>query len=168
MLPTIFTQSYYSGKSFPLNQRDALSGQCDEGCGLAYQPYYANEVLAVLGRVRLRQLRVKPDSCEVSPYLQGRVSECYAPYTASTEDRGSCGDGESKGAEGWDLVERFPGLEWRDYSDGGARESPSSKVFYGSGGWIYDLPLGADASVGALTSMVTFFRVALPTSQTLK
>ena len=101
-------QSYYSGKAYPINQRDIT----------AYQPHFANEVMGTLGRVRLRQLRVKDDACTVSSYLSGRVGGCYAPYRAANEE-----------TERWAVADAIEGLEWRDYSDGGARTSPNTKTW---------------------------------------
>ena len=90
MLPTIFTQAYYSGKPYPINQRDIT----------AYQPHFANEVMGTLGRVRLRQLRVKDDACTVSSYFSGRVGGCYAPYRSATEE-----------TESWALADDIEDLE---------------------------------------------------------
>ena len=74
--------------------------------------------MGTLGRVRLRQLRVKDDACTVSSYFSGRVGGCYAPYRSATEE-----------TESWALADDIEDLEWRDYSDGGARASPNTKTW---------------------------------------
>ena len=41
----------------------------------------------MLGLPRIRQLRVKNDSCEVHPHFQRVISNCYAEYSEEMEDR---------------------------------------------------------------------------------
>jgi hypothetical protein len=50
--------------------------------------YYENKLLGV---PRLRQVRVRNGSCQVHPYFQSLISDCYSPYTSSAESTDSFG-----------------------------------------------------------------------------
>ena len=42
---------------------------------------------------RLRQIRVKNDSCQVHPDFQNAIKQCYGPYSESNEDMEPFGTG---------------------------------------------------------------------------
>jgi Polycystin cation channel. len=46
--------------------------------------YFENKLL---GRPRLRQVRVRNDSCTVPDDFKKEIKECYAPYSESVEDK---------------------------------------------------------------------------------
>ena len=47
----------------------------------------------LLGLPRLRQIRVKNDSCLVHPDFQNAIKQCYGPYSESNEDMEPFGTG---------------------------------------------------------------------------
>ena len=47
----------------------------------------------LLGLPRLRQLRVKNDSCDVHQDFQNAIKQCYDSYSASIEDDAPFGNG---------------------------------------------------------------------------
>lgn len=46
----------------------------------------------LVGSARIRQVRVKGDSCPISPKLQHVVQECHAPYSPQSEDMSDYGE----------------------------------------------------------------------------
>lgn len=79
----------------------------------------------LLGSVRLRQLRVRPDSCQMTPKMEEFVENCYGPYNEDTKDTAPFG----------------PGGKYT-YSDDGRAPVHHGLDFtaYDSGGYIVDLP----------------------------
>eukprot|EP01116_Phalansterium_solitarium_P024625 TRINITY_DN9069_c0_g2_i1.p1 TRINITY_DN9069_c0_g2~~TRINITY_DN9069_c0_g2_i1.p1 ORF type:complete len:774 (-),score=272.45 TRINITY_DN9069_c0_g2_i1:740-3061(-) len=47
-------------------------------------PLYANKVV---GAIRLRQVRVKQQSCDLAPSLAGYVDDCYPPFSSKVESK---------------------------------------------------------------------------------
>ncbi|KAM9183006.1 polycystin-1-like protein 3 [Mergus octosetaceus] len=46
----------------------------------------------LVGSARIRQVRVKGDTCPLSPKLQSVIRECHAPYSLQTEDTSDYGE----------------------------------------------------------------------------
>ncbi|XP_073252460.1 polycystin-2-like protein 1 [Porites lutea] len=65
----LYWEQYYNGKNVS-----------DDDLGFIY---FENKIL---GRPRIRQLRVKNDSCVVHADFQSVIKECYAPYSPGAED----------------------------------------------------------------------------------
>ncbi|XP_054276446.1 uncharacterized protein LOC128995452 [Macrosteles quadrilineatus] len=55
----------------------------------------------LIGKPRIRQLRVKNDSCEVPPDFQLMFSHCYAEYSSSSEETADYGPGDSNSSTAW-------------------------------------------------------------------
>lgn len=73
LLKYLYTESWYNGQSVtPSNM-----------------VLYENKLL---GLVRLRQLRVKNDSCSVNSIFGGKINSCYGPYSYSNEDKNPFGN----------------------------------------------------------------------------
>lgn len=117
---------------------------------LKYRPRYTSLSLLALGRVRLRQLRVRARdaSCRAPGFLDAfyathaganATARCFARYSAPAQD---AGDVALRDPAGGDPIV----LEYRDYSDGRGWASPFSKVAYGPGGQVWDLRAGARAA----------------------
>jgi len=50
--------------------------------------YYANKLL---GRPRLRLLRVRDHACDVADAFRREIKDCFVPYSVGSEDRASYG-----------------------------------------------------------------------------
>jgi polycystin 2 len=72
----LYWESYYNGKAVPKDQLGYI--------------YYENKLL---GRPRLRQLRVRSNSCVVHDDFKREIKNCYGPYTADNEDKNTYGLG---------------------------------------------------------------------------
>lgn len=97
-----------------------------------------------MGNARLRQVRVKKNSCHVPRSMQQSVAECHAPYSWELEDMGSYGPSWSH-SEG-DNTSVNLHSPWTYQSQGKLRAYPiwgSVKVYRG-GGFVVDL--GPDLS----------------------
>ncbi|XP_047124917.1 polycystin-2 isoform X1 [Hydra vulgaris] len=86
----------------------------------------------LLGRPRLRQVRVSNESCIVHEYFRDEIKECYAPYSPSTEFVGKFG------------LENGTAWEYQSEKelDGQSFSGPIST--YGGGG--YTVLFGADSA----------------------
>lgn len=78
----LYWEQYYNGKN--VSQEDL---------GFIY---FENKIL---GRPRLRQLRVKNDSCVVHDDFKSVIKECYAPYSPGAEDQNPFGVGNGSAWE---------------------------------------------------------------------
>jgi len=70
LMDGLYWEKYYNGKDVPKDQQGYI--------------YYENKLL---GRPRLRQLRVRSNSCVVHDDFKREIKECYGPYTADNEDK---------------------------------------------------------------------------------
>ncbi|XP_012560622.2 polycystin-2 isoform X1 [Hydra vulgaris] len=68
LLNGLYTEQYYNGDNIPEIERGYV--------------LFENKLL---GLPRLRQVRVKNDSCLVHPFFKNSVYECYAPYSSGNE-----------------------------------------------------------------------------------
>ncbi|XP_029354326.1 polycystic kidney disease protein 1-like 2 [Echeneis naucrates] len=93
----------------------------------------------LVGNARLRQVRVKKNSCEVARSMQQSVMDCHAPYSWDLEDMGSYGPGWSHFVEkNFSLNHRRP---WMYQSQSKLRAYPvwGSVKLYRGGGFVVDL-----------------------------
>ncbi|XP_053722204.1 polycystic kidney disease protein 1-like 2 [Synchiropus splendidus] len=93
----------------------------------------------LVGNARLRQLRVKPNSCTIARSMQQSVDDCHAPYSWELEDMGSHGPGWT-----FDVVgNNSQDLEspWQYQSQGKLRAFPiwGSVKLYRGGGFVVTL-----------------------------
>ncbi|KFQ29483.1 Polycystic kidney disease protein 1-like 2, partial [Merops nubicus] len=58
----------------------------------SYKGFITDGNSKLVGSARIRQVRVKEDTCPVSPKLQHVVQECHAPYSLQSEDTSDYGE----------------------------------------------------------------------------
>ncbi|XP_062378932.1 polycystin-2 isoform X1 [Sardina pilchardus] len=100
--------------------------------------YYEN---LLLGVPRLRQVKVRNESCTVHEDLRDRVQDCYSMYSPTNEDRAAFG--------------LKKGTPWV-YSDGSSLGGGShwgEVGTYGAGGYYQDLSRGRDESANQLQAL---------------
>ncbi|XP_061686297.1 polycystin-2 [Syngnathoides biaculeatus] len=107
----MYWEVWYNNKSLPENQREPTI-------------FYEN---LLLGVPRLRQVKVRNESCSVHEDLRDQVRDCYDVYTRANEDTAPFGPGN--------------GTAWTYVAEGGSNASGHwgrvSK--YGGGGYYQDL-----------------------------
>jgi len=74
LMDGLYWENYYNGKVVPKDQQGYI--------------YYENKLL---GRPRLRQLRVRSNSCVVHDDFKREIKSCYGPYTADNEEKKTYG-----------------------------------------------------------------------------
>ncbi|CAM9854787.1 unnamed protein product [Chrysoparadoxa australica] len=121
LLPLIHSQAWYNGELYPPNE------------AVSYQPYFLNGVSLTLGTISLRQLRVMPGTCVLSDALGEMVPKCYGPYSGTNEEKTEFSwEGGSTQYVTGSLLD-----------DGGAWFSAATKVRYGGGGFVEELPVSS-------------------------
>ncbi|KAM6253162.1 polycystin-1-like protein 3 [Porphyrio hochstetteri] len=58
----------------------------------SYKGFITDGNSKLVGSARIRQVRVKGDTCPISPKLQHVIQECHAPYSLQTEDTSDYGE----------------------------------------------------------------------------
>lgn len=95
----------------------------------------------LVGSARIRQVRVKGDTCPISPRLQHVVEECHAPYSLQTEDTSVYGEHWNTSA-----LDNSSDLSsaWQYQSQSKLRGHPSwgKLAIYSGGGYV--IHLGTD------------------------
>ncbi|KAM8893485.1 polycystin-1-like protein 2 [Spinachia spinachia] len=93
----------------------------------------------LVGNARLRQVRVHPNSCTVTPSMQQSERDCHAPYSWELEDMGSYGPGWSRCEGGNSSLN--PRSLWEYQSQHQLRAIPvwGSVKLYRGGGFVVDL-----------------------------
>ncbi|RXN31814.1 polycystic kidney disease 1-like 2 [Labeo rohita] len=93
----------------------------------------------LVGSARLRQVRVKRDSCKIAKSMRHSVPDCNAPYSWENEDMGSYGPG-------WDEFNFVNGSEdtitaWQYQSQSTLKAIPvwGMIALYRGGGYVMDL-----------------------------
>ncbi|XP_016090515.1 polycystic kidney disease protein 1-like 2 [Sinocyclocheilus grahami] len=93
----------------------------------------------LVGGARLRQVRVKRDSCKIAKSMSHAVPECSAPYSWENEDMGAYGPG-------WDELNFINGSEntitaWQYQSQSALKAVPvwGMTALYRGGGYVMDL-----------------------------
>uniref|UniRef100_A0A8C0UFX7 Polycystin 1 like 2/pseudo n=1 Tax=Cyanistes caeruleus TaxID=156563 RepID=A0A8C0UFX7_CYACU len=107
----------------------------------SYKGFITDGNSKLVGSARIRQVRVKGDSCPISPRLQHIVEECHAPYSLQTEDTSIYG-------EHWNtsVFDNSSDLSsaWQYQSQSKLRGHPSwgKLAIYSGGGYV--IHLGTD------------------------
>lgn len=95
----------------------------------------------LVGSARIRQVRVKGDTCPISATLQHVIQECHAPYSLQTEDTSDYG--EHWNTSVFDISSDLSSA-WHYQSQTKLRGQPvwGKLAFYGGGGYV--IHLGTD------------------------
>lgn len=91
-----------------------------------------------MGSARLRQLRVKKDSCQIASSVLHLVPDCEAPYAWDVEDMGSYGPGWNQSLETNCTSMSSP---WRYQTEAQLRSHPvwGRMGLYQGGGFVVEL-----------------------------
>ncbi|CAM9382940.1 unnamed protein product [Chrysoparadoxa australica] len=126
LLPVMYPETDYNGEPLSLEQ----------------QGFMGHEMGAVgyrVGTVRLRQLRVKADSCGIAARFADTLSRCYTSYSERAQDKAP-----------W---ERFE-LEWASEAEThGAHYIGVTKDIYPGSGYVVELPNSRDAAQTVLDEL---------------
>ncbi|CAF0936292.1 unnamed protein product [Adineta steineri] len=129
--------------------------------GLFNKKWYNNENLTadqsgyvlfenkILGLPRLRQLRVRNNSCVVHRKFQSSIRECYAPYSSSKEDRNSYGPENKK------LLTTPSAWQHKTSSELNGLSSSGLISRYGGGGFVLDLTRDFDIAQSEIANLKT-------------
>ncbi|XP_032051683.1 polycystic kidney disease protein 1-like 2 [Aythya fuligula] len=114
----------------------------------------------LVGSARIRQVRVKGDTCPLSPKLQSVIRECHAPYSLQTEDTSDYGEhwNTSVSANSSDLSSA-----WQYQSQSELRGQPvwGKLAVYRGGGYV--IHLGTDPDNASRILQYLFNNVWLDT-----
>ncbi|XP_068549884.1 polycystin-1-like protein 3 [Anas acuta] len=114
----------------------------------------------LVGSARIRQVRVKGDTCPLSPKLQSVIRECHAPYSLQTEDTSDYGEhwNTSVSANSSDLTSA-----WQYQSQSELRGQPvwGKLAVYRGGGYV--IHLGTDPNNASRILQYLFNNVWLDT-----
>ncbi|XP_068117923.1 polycystin-1-like protein 2 [Hyperolius riggenbachi] len=143
--------SYYLNKHIEHSFTDGLGQVC------SYQDFFtwANTTLInnlygsyagfvtdgnskLVGSARLRQLRVRKDSCPIASILRDTINDCRSPYTLDSEDMEDYGERWNSSASANDTEADFA---WRYKSQSKLRSHPTwgRLATYRGGGYVVDL-----------------------------
>ncbi|OXB62704.1 hypothetical protein ASZ78_003064 [Callipepla squamata] len=114
----------------------------------------------LVGSARIRQVRVKGDSCPISPTLQRVIRECHAPYSLRTEDTSDYG--EHWNTSVFDTSSDLSSA-WQYQSQSKLRGQPiwGKLATYGGGGYV--VHLGTDPQNASRVLQYLFNNVWLDT-----
>ena len=126
MVPSIYQTKWYNDGDNPMFPcpDGSTGGPCERNEEDANM-LYDNKMLGV---PRLRQLRVRNDSCEVHPLFQASITACYSDYEEAKEDKDPFGQGLRKftSPDAWryQSAKEIGGFEFwgklKTYSGGGS------------------------------------------------
>ncbi|NXX70741.1 PK1L2 protein, partial [Spizella passerina] len=126
----------------------------------SYKGFITDGNSKLVGSAQIRQVRVKGDTCPVSPRLQHVVEECHAPYSLHTEDTSVYGEHWNASApdNSSDLSSA-----WHYQSQSKLRGHPSWGKFavYSGGGYV--IHLGTDPQNASRILQYLFNNVWLDT-----
>ncbi|NWI88929.1 PK1L2 protein, partial [Pitta sordida] len=107
----------------------------------SYKGFITDGNSKLVGSARIRQVRVKGDTCPISPTLQHVAEECHAPYSPQTED--TSGYGEHWNTSVFDDSSDLSSA-WQYQSQSQLRGHPSwgKLAIYSGGGYV--IHLGTD------------------------
>ncbi|NWU96850.1 PK1L2 protein, partial [Upupa epops] len=125
----------------------------------SYKGFITDGNSKLVGSARIRQVRVKGDTCPISPNLQRVVQECHAPYSLQSEDTSDYG-------EHWNSsVNNSSDLSsaWQYQSQAKLRGQPSwgKLAVYRGGGYV--IHLGTDPKNASRILQYLFNNVWLDT-----
>ncbi|KAM7010857.1 polycystin-1-like protein 2 [Passerculus sandwichensis] len=126
----------------------------------SYKGFITDGNSKLVGSARIRQVRVKGDTCPVPPRLQHVVEECHAPYSLQTEDTSVYGEHWNTSAP--DNSSDFSSA-WQYQSQSKLRGHPSWGKFavYSGGGYV--IHLGTDPKNASRILQYLFNNVWLDT-----
>ncbi|XP_048825578.1 polycystic kidney disease protein 1-like 2 [Brienomyrus brachyistius] len=103
----------------------------------------------LVGNGRIRQVRVKRDSCPVSPSISSLAPDCQSLYSWDVEDMGQYGPGWSQNSSANDTLNSSA---WTYQSEGQLRGCPiwGDVVLYRGGGFVAELALDQENAGGVL------------------
>ncbi|NXR16871.1 PK1L2 protein, partial [Cinclus mexicanus] len=126
----------------------------------SYKGFITDGNSKLVGSARIRQVRVKGDTCPISPRLQHVVEECHAPYSLQTEDTTVYGEhwNTSVSDNSSDLSSA-----WQYQSQSKLRGHPSwgKLAIYSGGGYV--IHLGTDPKNASRILQYLFNNVWLDT-----
>ncbi|KAF1589543.1 UNVERIFIED_CONTAM: Polycystic kidney disease protein 1-like 2, partial [Eudyptes pachyrhynchus] len=126
----------------------------------SYKGFITDGNSKLVGSARIRQVRVKGDTCPISPKLQRVIQECHAPYSRQTEDTSDYG-------EHWNtsVFDNSSDLSsaWQYQSQSKLRGHPiwGKLAIYRGGGYV--IHLGTDPKNASRTLQYLFNNVWLDT-----
>ncbi|XP_067158982.1 polycystin-1-like protein 3 [Apteryx mantelli] len=126
----------------------------------SYKGFITDGNSKLVGSARIRQVRVKGDTCPIAPKLQRVIRECHAPYTLQTEDTADYGEHWNTSAfdNSSDLS-----LAWQYQSQSKLRGHPiwGKLAIYRGGGYV--IHLGTDPKNASRILQYLFSNVWLDT-----
>ncbi|NXL78960.1 PK1L2 protein, partial [Leptocoma aspasia] len=126
----------------------------------SYKGFITDGNSKLVGSARIRQVRVKGDTCPISPRLQHVVEECHAPYSQQTEDTSVYGEHWNTSA-----LDNSSDLSsaWQYQSQSKLRGHPSwgKLAIYSGGGYV--IHLGTDPKNASRILQYLFNNVWLDT-----
>ncbi|NWS51862.1 PK1L2 protein, partial [Chunga burmeisteri] len=126
----------------------------------SYKGFITDGNSKLVGSARIRQVRVKGDTCSISPKLQHVIQECHAPYSLQTEDTSVYGEhwNTSVSDNSSDL-----NSAWQYQSQSKLRGQPSwgKLAIYRGGGYV--IHLGTDPKNASRILQYLFNNVWLDT-----
>ncbi|KAM7305363.1 polycystin-2 [Ixodes scapularis] len=119
MINSLYWENWYNNRSTSADDRNIL---------------YENRLL---GSPRIRQLRVRNDSCNVHPDFKKAITQCYDTYSPHFEDKGPFGlmngsawtyhsEKELDGADHWGMLSSYSGAGY--YADLGITKDAALQV----------------------------------------
>ncbi|KAJ7394975.1 polycystin 1 like 2 [Pitangus sulphuratus] len=126
----------------------------------SYKGFITDGNSKLVGSARIRQVRVKGDTCPVSPKLQHVVEQCHAPYSLHTEDTSVYGEHWNTSA--FDNSSDLSSA-WHYQSQPKLRGQPSwgKLAIYSGGGYV--IHLGTDPGNASRILQYLFNNVWLDT-----
>ncbi|KAM4640248.1 polycystin-1-like protein 3 [Amazona ochrocephala] len=126
----------------------------------SYKGFITDGNSKLVGSARIRQVRVKGDTCPISPKLQHVIQECHALYSTKTEDTSVYGERWNTSA-----VDNSSDLSsaWQYQSQSKLRGQPSwgKLAVYSGGGYV--IHLGTDPKNASRILQYLFSNVWLDT-----
>ncbi|XP_067257323.1 polycystin-1-like protein 2 [Chanodichthys erythropterus] len=135
-------QSFSNGISESMNHKDifnwAKSSLISNLFG-QYPGFITDGNSKLVGNARLRQVRVKKDSCKIAKPMQYAIPDCHAPYSWEAEDMSSYGPA-------WNQTKNVNGSKavltpWHYQTQAKLRANPvwGGLTLYKGGGFVVDL-----------------------------
>ncbi|NXA35063.1 PK1L2 protein, partial [Eudromia elegans] len=126
----------------------------------SYKGFITDGNSKLVGSARIRQVRVKGDTCPIAAKLQGVIRECRAPYTFQTEETSPYG--ERWNASAFDNSSHLSSA-WQYQSQAQLRGHPvwGKLAIYRGGGYVIDL--GTDPQNASRILQYLFTNVWLDT-----
>lgn len=117
IMDAIYMEKWYNNETVDIDHAGAI--------------YYQNKVL---GYPRLRQVRVKRNTCKVNPKLQRLIENCYEAYSSETESKEPFGIYETN-----HTIMEEPAFFYQTAEGLGSSTETGQRATYNGGGYIQDL-----------------------------